>query len=131
MPGKDRVGLCVPLDALEVLARQLDSFRPLVEAYRHLAHAAKGKQAAVYHFLGGMVLNEQCKDPAGATAAFNASLDSGSAEPRILGVISKHFEKTGDWEGVAKTLWQNRHEKKSALFNICSISERTDDLVIW
>ncbi|RMG17518.1 MAG: hypothetical protein D6731_03970 [Planctomycetota bacterium] len=96
-----------PLDPLEALARKLKRWEPLVEAYRELAIAAKPEQAAVYWFLGGVVLDEQLRDAEGAATSFSTSLDSGAREPRILNVIARFYERVGDWEGLAKALWRH------------------------
>ena len=97
----------LPLDPLEAIAKRLKDYKPLVQAYQDLAAAAKPKQAAVYQFLRGVLLDEQLKDRAGAAKAMNASLDSGAAEPRILTAIARHFEKSENWESLAKALWQH------------------------
>lgn len=95
-----------PLDELEKLAREQKRFELLVRAYEQLASAASTKQAAIYFFLGGTVLFENLKDARGAAAAYNAALEKGPKDPRILKAIVRHFEKQKDWEGLASALWQ-------------------------
>lgn len=95
-----------PLDELERLARKLKRFKLLVTAYEQLAGAATSKQAAIYYFLGGTVLFENLEDAAGAAGAYNAALEKGPQDPRILKAIVRHFEKQKDWEGLARALWQ-------------------------
>ena len=56
----------LPLDDLEKLARTLKRWQVLVRAYEDLAAAAKvPKQAAVYRFLIGSVLDENMQDAKG------------------------------------------------------------------
>ncbi|MCO5166416.1 MAG: hypothetical protein M9894_08630 [Planctomycetes bacterium] len=97
----------LPLDDLEQLAKKHQRWDALVQAYRALAGAAQDKQAAIYHFLAGTILDESAKDPEEATRAFAAALDAGPKDARILGTITRFFERRGEWALAARGLFQH------------------------
>ncbi|MCW8139354.1 MAG: tetratricopeptide repeat protein, partial [Planctomycetota bacterium] len=97
----------VPLEDLEQLAKKHQRWDALVQAYRALAGAAQDKQAAIYQFLAGTILDESARDPDDASRAFAAALDAGPKDARILGTITRFFERRGEWALAARGLFQH------------------------
>jgi len=95
------------LEAVEALARDLQKWPQLAEAYRTLAEATSGKQNAVYHFLAGTVHDERLKDAEGAAREFGQALEAGPEDPRIVGTITSFFERTQAWDAVVRALYQH------------------------
>ena len=100
------------LDAVEQLAKQLGSWRELVQAYRLAADGAeKPAQAAVFQFLAGTILDEHLKQDAEARVAFARALELKPQDQRIVAIMAKFFERVQAWEPLTTTLY---HQLESA-----------------
>jgi tetratricopeptide (TPR) repeat protein len=118
------------LAELEKLCRKHQKWPKLVAAYKKLGDASSGKDAAVFHFLAGGILDERMKAPDLAAKAYKSSLQAGPEDARILGTIVAFFEKRKSWVDViealeAQTLYaDNAKEKAKLLRKIASICEK-------
>src|SRR5262249_36646580 len=65
---------------------------------KKLADTTTGKDAAVFHFFAGTVLDERLKQYDYAARAFKSSLEAGSGELKIIQTIAGFFEKRKAWE---------------------------------
>src|SRR5437763_1644130 len=80
------------------LARKAGAWRTLIAAYKKMGESAKGKDAAVFHFLAASVIDEKLKAPEEAERAFRASLEAIPEDARILTAIQAFFERRGLWK---------------------------------
>lgn len=94
------------LDSVEQLAKQLGSWRELVQAYRLAAEGAeKPAQAAVFQFLAGTALDEHLKQESEAKGAFARALELKPQDPRIVATIAKFFERVQAWDHLCTALY--------------------------
>ena len=118
------------LAELEKLCRKHNKWNKLVTAYKKLGDASTGKDAAVFHFLAGGILEDKVKAADLAQKAYKASLVAGPDDLRILGIISAFFEKRKAWEDAVAALeaqvplGENVKDKAKLLRKIGSICEK-------
>lgn len=118
------------LTELEKLCRKHNKWNKLVAAYKKLGDASFGKDAAVFHFLAGGILEDKIKAPDLAQKAYKASLGAGPDDIRILGTITSFFEKRKAWEDAVAALeaqvplGENAKEKAKLLRRIGSHCEK-------
>ncbi|MEZ0228509.1 MAG: tetratricopeptide repeat protein, partial [Planctomycetota bacterium] len=116
---------------LEKLCRKHNKWNKLVAAYKKLADTTTGKDAAVFHFFAGTILDEKLKQFDYAARAFKSSLDLGSAEAKIITHIATFFEKRKAWDECLAAheamipLAENAKEKAKLLRKMGSIYEKS------
>lgn len=116
---------------LEKLCRKHAKWNKLVAAYKKLADTTTGKDAAVFHFFAGTILDERLKQYDYAARAFKSSLEAGSGESKIITTIASFFEKRKAWDDCVAAhealvpLGENNKEKAKLLRKMGSIAEKS------
>ncbi|HZU96385.1 MAG TPA: hypothetical protein VFF73_06830, partial [Planctomycetota bacterium] len=116
---------------LEKLCRKHLKWNKLVSAYKKLADTSTGKDAAVFHFFAGTILDERLKQYDYASRAFKSSLEAGSGEAKIVTTIALFFEKRKQWDDCLAAheglipLAENAKEKARLLRKMASIQEKS------